>query len=274
MNASVNNNDKENYYYSQKPYKIAISLIILVLILIINVEVELSQEAKFIMDIILFLILVYASINMFEYVARINIWTSTQGLFSDHSVLNINLNNIFGESTYYEPDNMQQSQVEYDDFKDATFPQVFNIPDNKYSYKEAQEICKAYDGKLASYEDVERYYKSGGEFCNYGWSDKQMILYPTQKGTFERLQKIKGHEWDCGRIGINGGYIANPEAKFGVNCVAVKPPITSTEENLMINSDYYPKNEADIEMEKDVAKWKSQLHGLILSPFNQNKWSI
>jgi hypothetical protein len=32
--------------------------------------------------------------------------------------------------------------------------------------------------------------------------------------------------------------------------VAVKPHITSKEEMLMINSDYYPKNENDIQMER------------------------
>jgi hypothetical protein len=28
----------------------------------------------------------------------------------------------------------------------------------------------------------------------------------------------------CGRPGINGGYFANPNIKFGANCYGVKPP--------------------------------------------------
>ena len=46
----------------------------------------------------------------------------------------------------------------------------------------------------------------------------QLALFPTQYGKWERLQKIKGHENDCGRPGINGGYIDNPNVKFGINC--------------------------------------------------------
>ena len=42
----------------------------------------------------------------------------------------------------------------------------------------------------------------------------QMALYPTQKKTYNKLQTIKGHEHDCGRPGINGGYIANPKCEI------------------------------------------------------------
>ena len=37
-----------------------------------------------------------------------------------------------------------------------------------------------------------------------------MALFPTQYEHWEHLQKIKGHENDCGRPGVNGGYIDNP----------------------------------------------------------------
>ena len=57
---------------------------------------------------------------------------------------------------------------------------------------------------------IEDAYKSGAEWCNYGWSDNQLALFPTQKTTWHKLQKIKGHKHDCGRAGINGGFIANP----------------------------------------------------------------
>ena len=33
----------------------------------------------------------------------------------------------------------------------------------------------------------------------------------------------KGHENDCGRPGINGGYIDNHNVKFGINCYGHKP---------------------------------------------------
>ena len=49
-----------------------------------------------------------------------------------------------------------------------------------------------------------------------------MAYYPTQKTTWDKLQKKKGHENDCGRPGINGGFIQNKNVKFGVNCYGSK----------------------------------------------------
>ena len=85
--------------------------------------------------------------------------------------------------------------------------QVFNVPSNSYTYTDAVALCKAYGAKLANYKQIENSYKKGGEWCNYGWSDDQMALFPTQQATWDKLQTIKGHENDCGRPGINGGYI-------------------------------------------------------------------
>ena len=85
--------------------------------------------------------------------------------------------------------------------------EVFHIGDNIYTYNEAKMICNAYDGELADYSQVENAYKSGAEWCSYGWSKGQMALYPTQKLTYEKLKKIPGLENSCGRPGINGGYI-------------------------------------------------------------------
>ena len=109
--------------------------------------------------------------------------------------------------------------------------QVFNIPGNYYGYEEANSLCKAYDSRLATYEEVEETYKEGGEWCNYGLSDGQMALFPTQSNTYKNLQTIPGHENDCGRPGVNGGYIANSRVRFGVNCFGQKPKITEVEVN-------------------------------------------
>jgi hypothetical protein len=100
-----------------------------------------------------------------------------------------------------------------------------------------------------------------------------MALFPTQKLTFDNLQKIKGHEHDCGRPGVNGGYIANPNVKFGVNCFGYKPKITSEEEEMMQNTTPYPKTEKDINMEKQVDFWKTKIDDILLSPFNYSTWS-
>jgi hypothetical protein len=151
--------------------------------------------------------------------------------------------------------------------------QVFNIPKNKYTYNEANALCKALDSRLANYSELEEAYRQGGEWCNYGWSSNQMALFPTQKKTWEKLQKIKGHENDCGRPGINGGYIANKDIHFGVNCYGYKPRIRQKEEELMSSQPLYPRTKEDIEMEKRVDYWKNHLDEILISPFNKNIWN-
>jgi hypothetical protein len=151
--------------------------------------------------------------------------------------------------------------------------QVFNIPGNDYVYPDAKALCSAYGARLATYKEIEDSYTNGAEWCNYGWSDGQMALFPTQQKTFDNLQKIEGHENDCGRPGVNGGYMANPALKFGVNCYGYKPRINSTEEELMATEPLYPKTEKDIAMEKRVDYWKDKLSEILVSPFNNNTWS-
>jgi hypothetical protein len=151
--------------------------------------------------------------------------------------------------------------------------EVFNIPGNKYTYDDAKALCKAYNSRLATYGEVESAYNSGGEWCNYGWSEGQMALYPTQQSTFDMLQKVDGHKNDCGRPGVNGGYIENPAVRFGVNCFGYKPKMRSDEEALMASTTPYPKTKKDIALEQRVAYWKDQISSILLSPFNHRNWS-
>jgi hypothetical protein len=152
-------------------------------------------------------------------------------------------------------------------------PQVFNIPENTYVYADAKALCTAYGSRLATYQEVEESYNKGGEWCNYGWSDGQMALFPTQQKTFDNLQKIEGHENDCGRPGVNGGFMKNPALKFGVNCYGYKPRMTPEEEDLMATQPIYPRTAKDIAMENRVNYWKDQLTEILVSPFNRNTWS-
>jgi hypothetical protein len=50
-----------------------------------------------------------------------------------------------------------------------------------------------------------------------------MAYFPTQKATYDRLAQNPNTKNACGRPGINGGYMANPNIRFGVNCYGVKP---------------------------------------------------
>lgn len=151
--------------------------------------------------------------------------------------------------------------------------QVFNIPENDYTYDEAKALCHAYGAKLATYDQIKEAYDKGAEWCNYGWSEGQMAFFPTQKKTFDKLQKKKGHEQDCGRVGINGGYIANPNVKFGVNCYGYKPDITPEESEKMGQITPYPLTKEEKEMQMRVNKYKKQLPEILISPFNNTRWS-
>ena len=107
--------------------------------------------------------------------------------------------------------------------------EVFNISNNLYSYEEAAEVCSIYGAKLASYDQIEDAYNKGGEWCNYGWSENQMALFPTQKSTWSSLQGSEETKNNCGRPGINGGYMENQNIQFGVNCYGKKPAATDKE---------------------------------------------
>ena len=153
-------------------------------------------------------------------------------------------------------------------------PQVYHIPGNKYTYDNAEALCKAYGSRLATYDEMEESYEGGAEWCSYGWSDKQLGLFPTQKETWDHLQTVPGHENDCGRPGINGGYIANKNVKFGANCFGYKPKITDEEKEMMNNAPLYPKTVKDIEQEKRVDFWKKRIPEILVAPFNKKVWSL
>jgi hypothetical protein len=152
-------------------------------------------------------------------------------------------------------------------------PQVFHVSDNNYGYEEAKAICAAYDGRLAKYKELDDAYNSGADWCSYGWSDGQMALYPTQYAKWEKLQKISGHENDCGRPGINGGFIGNPDVRFGANCYGLKPAISESDAMNMQTTPLYPKTKKEHAFDKKVDYWRTQLDKLSLSPFNHDNWN-
>jgi len=206
---------------------------------------------------------ILAMINGIQYFFGINVVASISNLFGNSPQINIGVNETSRDNSLNPP--IPEIMIEN---------QVFNIPGNYYGYNDAKTLCSAYGARLATYDDVEKAYNNGGEWCNYGWSEGQMALFPTQKSTYKNLQTIKGHENDCGRPGINGGYMANPQIKFGVNCYGHKPVMTGDEEQNMMTNSPYPKTEKDILMEKRVDYWKQRLDEILVSPFNYSKWNM
>jgi len=208
--------------------------------------------------IIIVILVILILVNALQYFFSINVTAYIQGLFSPKTTVDI----VVDQSTY------QPSPVPEIKFK----KQVFNIPGNYYTYDNAKALCSAYGSELASYDQIEKSYNNGAEWCNYGWSANQLALFPTQKKTYDTLQTIPGHENDCGRTGINGGYIANPNVKFGVNCYGNKPKITSEEEELMKTATPYPETAKDMAFQKRVDFWKNKVDEILVSPFNYSTW--
>jgi hypothetical protein len=154
--------------------------------------------------------------------------------------------------------------------------EVFNISNNLYTYEDAKAVCKAMGSELANYDQVEEAYNSGAEWTSYGWSEGQHAYFPTQKETWNKLQTVKGHQHDLGRPGVNGGYFANPNIRFGVNCYGVKPPSTDQEKALMSaqKDRVYPASKEDRALDAKVAYWKANRDKmLVINGFNTDKWS-
>ena len=219
-----------------------------------------SSSSNIIIIIVVVMLAFLLSINALKYFFGFDVVASVKDIFLGNPVIDIKIIPIDSSSPSVVP------EIKYRE-------QVFNVPGNYYGYNDAKALCSAYGSRLATYNEIEDSYNSGGEWCNYGWSEGQMALFPTQKSTFHNLQGIKGHENDCGRPGINGGYMTNPHIKFGVNCFGYKPKINTEEEEMMQNTSPYPKTEKDILFEKRVDYWKTKLDQILVSPFNYNTWS-
>jgi len=210
--------------------------------------------------IIVIILIILIIINAFQYFLNVNITAYVSGFFNP----NVKTKHV--------------DIVVSKDYKSTSVPeikfrkQVFNVPGNYYNYENAKAVCQAYGADLANYSQIEKAYKNGAEWCNYGWSADQMALYPTQQNTYDNLQNIKGHEHDCGRPGINGGYIANPNVRFGVNCYGNKPRITEEEDDLMKTISPYPETIQDQVFQKRVDFWKTKVDDILVSPFNYNTW--
>jgi hypothetical protein len=145
--------------------------------------------------------------------------------------------------------------------------EVFHIRQNQFTYDEAPAVCAAYGAELATLEQIIEAYNHGAEWCGYGWSAGGMALFPTQKSTWEQLQREvdTGKRTRCGRPGVNGGYM-DPMLKFGVNCFGFKPKGEFTPPEPLPGIDRGKFDEM-------VNRFKEMLNTLKLSPFSRREWS-
>lgn len=271
-NINLNSGSYDSYDYLNRlkinPYIIGIVVIIIIVYYLVfsslgnNGTPSLSSSSTSsnaglaILETILWgVFIILLLLNGMSYIFNINIIANLKNVFLGTPELNVLINDpVVPEITRTK--------------------QVFHIPENIYTYDDSKAICAAYGGELASYTEIEKAYKNKADWCSYGWSEGQMALYPTQYDKWEKLQSIENHEHDCGRPGINGGYIKNPELKFGINCYGYKPKITEDEVLRMKIDPLYPKSQKEIMFDQKVDYWKTQLNNIIISPFNHKNWSI
>lgn len=152
--------------------------------------------------------------------------------------------------------------------------QVFNVADNRYTYKDAAPLCKALGAELATYEQVQEAWKHGADWCNYGWVKGQAAIYPTQKETWEKLQDGPDDQrLACGQIGVNGGYFDNPELRFGVNCYGDKPPQSEHDEAMIMKRNDTPMTPDALVYDQKVAKYRSESDQIGINPYKPGHWS-
>ena len=149
--------------------------------------------------------------------------------------------------------------------------QVFNISSNKYTYYDAEPLCKALGAELATYDQVKDAWSKGADWCNYGWIKGQMAVYPTSDESFNKLQKGPAEQHlACGRPGVNGGYFDNPELRYGVTCYGSKP--SKENHDVMNGVTATPTSPDALEFDKKVAEYKLDADTIGIMPFNSNKW--
>lgn len=222
--------------------------------------------------IVLILIFVIL-IGGFKYLFKVDIVTELKNIFSSEPELDINIKTQTPTKDNQNDNKNKEKDIDKVHYPKGASSEVFHISDNKYTYDDARAVCKAFDARLASYEEVEKSYNKGGEWCSYGWSQKGLALFPTQKKTYNKLQERRGHENDCGRPGINGGFIKDKNTKFGANCFGVKPDITKLEKKLMNKYKVYPPSETQKKIDRKSNKYREELDDILITPFNKDKWT-
>lgn len=150
--------------------------------------------------------------------------------------------------------------------------EVFNVSSNKFTFYDAEPLCKALGAELATYDQVKEAWNKGADWCNYGWVKGQMAVYPTSDETYAKLQAgPEEQRMACGRPGINGGYFDNPELRFGVTCVGQKPVQSKHDEREVAKG--APLSPEALAFDKKVNQYKTQSDTIGILPFNTNKWS-
>jgi hypothetical protein len=211
--------------------KIIFFIIILIILLIINYFVSINFGFNIFKNsllIILTLLFIFLTIKLSQYIIKYynNNYQNLNMINDNKNQIDIvtsnNLNQIKAneESCCDYEESIEDTTIKHEEILK---PEVFNIHNNIFTYKEAKDLCASYNSKLATHEQVVDAYKKGANWCNYGWSADQNALFPVQKSNWDNVQSNPKTQFSCGNnYGINGGYF-DENNRFGVNCYGIKP---------------------------------------------------
>uniref|UniRef100_A0A6C0L0K2 Link domain-containing protein n=1 Tax=viral metagenome TaxID=1070528 RepID=A0A6C0L0K2_9ZZZZ len=244
---------------------LVVGIYVAIFLILNNVDTNNSIGSSYIvliLEILLWLILIYVvHINIKKYNDdNLDYQVKMENLFNTKiSELTVNAN------TNKADENKDITEC-VNDVVDGN-KEVFHIASNEFTFNEARDICEKYNSRLANYDEIENAYKKGANWCSYGWSKDTLALFPTQKSLYNELKQIPGHENDCGRPGINGGYFKNKELKFGVNCYGIKPKAKKKDIDYTHALNHTPRlTEAENVSKNFESKY-------IIAPFNKDKWT-
>ena len=191
-----------------------------------------------------------------QYFLGVDLTTTLMNFFSKPGV---NVDIVTDKETENNTDNVNNDTTDTKDINNTSgndtkqkSAETYHIQ-GQFDYSMAKSVCKAYDATLASLSQIKDAYEKGAEWCDYGWSEDGMVLYPTQEESWKKYQK--GKKDQCGIPGINGGYNPRTRQRLGVNCYGAKP------------SGKMPLQASPVETTQPLPK-----HGT-LSPFNYKAWS-
>lgn len=248
---------------------IVVGVYVAIFIVLNNVDTA-NKSASYIVlliEVILWFVLIY--------VVYINIKNNSDDNLDFQAKMENLFNAKISELTVNADTNKDSSDKKEEDRKceeedrkteDDDGKEVFHIANNDFTYDEARDMCEKYDSRLANYDEIENSYKKGANWCSYGWSKDKLALFPTQKSLYNELKQIPGHENDCGRPGINGGYFKNKHIKFGVNCYGVKPKAKKKDIDYTHSINHTPALSGE---GNDITKLQDKY---IIAPFNKNAW--
>jgi hypothetical protein len=238
-----------------------VGIYVAIFLVLNNVSVSNNVGGRYIVlliEVILWLVLIY--------VVYINIKKSNNNNINFQAKMENLFNTKISELTINADTNKEPKKETETCDDDNKGKEVFHIANNDFTFNEARDMCEKYNSRLANYDEIENAFKKGANWCSYGWSKDKLALFPTQKSLYNELKQIPGHENDCGRPGINGGYFKNQQLKFGVNCYGVKPKAKTKDIDYTHALNHSPALNGQ---EKDTNKFQDKY---IIAPFNKDQW--